>query len=174
MSPNCRVDAILAQFPGPVTLYPSRAKWLLVFLGCGLFAAGGIWMVATADANGWFVLPFFAIGTIVAGVMLLPGAAALVLERDGFQTTTLFRRSCSDWRDVSEFESVRIREAMRRMVVYDDVNLAGRAMAEISAGFTGRNAGLPDTYGLAAGDLADLMTLWRERALSTSGHPHSR
>ena len=33
---------ILARFPGPVTLYPSRRKWLLLMAGCLLFAVGNI------------------------------------------------------------------------------------------------------------------------------------
>ena len=35
-------NEILARFPGPVTLYPSRRKWLLLMAGCLLFAVGGI------------------------------------------------------------------------------------------------------------------------------------
>jgi hypothetical protein len=33
MPPPTVAAAILARFPGPLTLYPSRKKWLLVFAG---------------------------------------------------------------------------------------------------------------------------------------------
>ena len=36
---------MLARFPGPVRLYPSRKKWLLVFAGGAAFTAGGILMI---------------------------------------------------------------------------------------------------------------------------------
>ena len=35
-----------------------------------------------------------------------------------------------------------------------------------NVGIVGRNAALPDTYGLSADDLAQLMAQWRERALA--------
>jgi hypothetical protein len=37
-------------------------------------------------------------------------------------------------------------------------------MARISAGLSGRNSALPDTYGLAAADLAEVLAQWRQRA----------
>ncbi len=40
---------ILSRFPGPVTLYPSRKKWLLVCAGGALFAIGGVWMVRSGE-----------------------------------------------------------------------------------------------------------------------------
>jgi hypothetical protein len=49
---------IESRFPGPVTLYPSRAKWLLVCAGGTLFAAGGGLMIGQGDARGWFMLNF--------------------------------------------------------------------------------------------------------------------
>ena len=59
-------DAILAQFPGPVKLYPSRRKWLLLLLFSAVLTAGGVHMVATAEPRGWAVLIFFGVGTIIS------------------------------------------------------------------------------------------------------------
>jgi hypothetical protein len=55
------VAEILSRFPGPVTLHPSRMKWLLVFAGGALFATGGGLMVADGKGTGWFVLIFFVL-----------------------------------------------------------------------------------------------------------------
>jgi hypothetical protein len=52
------------------------------------------------------------------------------------------------------------------MVVYDDVTQSSKAIAQLNVGIVGRNAGLPDTYGLSADDLAQLMAQWRDRALA--------
>jgi hypothetical protein len=49
-------------------------------------------------------------------------------------------------------------------VVYDDINLTGRKIANLNVALVGRNAALPDTYGLSADDLARLIMLWRDRA----------
>ncbi len=168
-SSESQVDAILSRrFPGPLTFYRSRKKWLLLLLIGGLFTAGGFWMVSDGASGGWFVLAFFACGSVVAATMLLPGAGALTLDGDGFQATTLFRRRRSRWRDVTGFEPVSIPPSTGKLVVYDDSNLTGGTMAKLSTAIAGRNAGLPDTYGLSAEDLARLMTLWRDRALAAS------
>ena len=166
MPSDPRVDAILAKFPGPATLAASRRKWVLMLIGCGAFTAGGIWMVLSSASRGWLVVIFFGVCAIVSAVMLLPGAGMLRLDRDGFEATSVFRRHRSRWRDATDFESARIPPSMIALVVYNDANLSGKSIAKLNTLIAGRNAGLPDTYGLSAADLADLMTEWRERAIS--------
>jgi hypothetical protein len=159
-------DAILRSFPGPVTLYPARRKLLLLLFGCAVFDAIGIKMVADGASWGWPGLIFFGLGTVVAAVMLVPGAALLVLDRDGFQTTSLFRRRQTCWQDVSGFAPVSIPPSMLKLVAYDDVKVAGRTVARVNSVLAGRNTALSDTYGLSAAELARVMTQWRERALA--------
>jgi hypothetical protein len=55
--------------------------------------------------------------------------------------------------------------------VYDDVNVSTKRIAKFNVGIVGRNAALPDTYGLSADNLAQLMVQWRERALARSVRP---
>jgi hypothetical protein len=164
-SSESEVDAILSRFPGPTTLYPSRTKWLLVVLGGGVLGSGGYLMVADGDRLGWLVLAFFALVSIVGAMMLLPGAGGLTLDRDGFRATSLFRSFFSRWQDVSGFESVSIPPSSQKLVVYDDINVTGRKIAQLNVAIAGHNAGLPDTYGLSAHDLARLMMLWQARAM---------
>jgi hypothetical protein len=158
-----RADEILSRFPGPMMLYPSRRKWLLILLTCVAFVAIGIWM-SSETPKGWFVLAFFGACLVIAAVVLLPGAAALKLDREGFETTKLFCRYSVRWQDATGFEAARI--AGNDMVVYDDRNATGRAIASLNVALVGRNAGLPDTYALPAEVLASLMARWRERAVS--------
>ncbi len=155
----------LARFPGPVTIYPSRKKWLLVFAGGALFTAGGAWMIASGDASGWFVLIFFALVAIVAAAALLPGAGALMLDGDGFEVTNLFRHHRSRWPDTAGFTAARIPPARQTMVVYNDATQTAKSLAKINVAIVGRNSALPDTYGLSADQLAGMMAQWRERAL---------
>jgi hypothetical protein len=110
---------LLSRFPGPVTLYPSRAKWLLFIAGGPLFAVGGLWMVLSGRGGGWLVLLFFGLGTLVAAAGLLPGAGMLRLDREGFEVTSLFRRHRILWRDVTRFEAGRIPPAHQLFVLYD-------------------------------------------------------
>jgi hypothetical protein len=164
-----RADAILSRFPGAVTLYPSRKKWLLVLVGSALFAVGGFWMIKTGDGRGWLVLIFFGLAAVVAAAAMLPGAGGLALDRDGFEATNLFRRHRTLWQDSTGFQAARIPPARQMWVVYDDVTQSTRSIAKFNVGIVGRNAALPDTYGLSADDLAQLMTQWRKRALGQTG-----
>jgi hypothetical protein len=167
MRSDKNAEAILRTFPGPLTLYPSRRKWILMLLGGAVFDAIGIAMVADGESWGWFGLIFFGLCTIGAAVMLLPGAASLELDRDGFQATTLFRHHRTRWRDATGFEPVSIPPSMQKMVAYDDVNAASRALANLNVAIASHNSALPDTYGLSAADLARVMTQWCEQALAS-------
>jgi hypothetical protein len=165
MPPDTEIAAVLSRFPGPLTLYPSRREWLLVFTGCLLVAAGGAWMIKSGDGEGWLVLIFFGLGTLVAGAAMLPGAGGLILDHDGFEITNLFRRHRTRWQDAAGFQTASVPRVRQKMVVYDDITQRAKSIAKINVALVGRNAALPDTYGFSAEDLAQVMTQWRERTL---------
>lgn len=164
-----KVDQALARFPGPFVLHPSRGKWLLVFAIGALFAAGGAFMIRGGDPTGWFVLIFFALVAVTAVAMLLPQASALRLDREGFEVTNLFRRHRTRWSDAANFSVSRIPPAGQSLVIYDDLTQSAKTLAKINVELTGRNAALPDSYGLSTVELATLMAGWRERALGRAG-----
>jgi hypothetical protein len=163
------VTEILSRFPGPVTLHPSRKKWLLIFATSAVFAAGGAWMIERGEPMGWYVLIFFGLGALVAAAALLPGAGGLTLDREGFAITNLFRRYRVRWQDAAGFVAARIPPARQKMVMYDDATQRGKSLAQLNVAIAGRGAGLPDTYGLSADDLAQLMAQWRDRAVARTG-----
>jgi len=115
---------------------------------------------------GWPGVIFFGLGALIALGAMLPGSCALRLDRDGFEASSLFRRSRARWRDVSRFEGVRIPPANFKMVAFDDTNQQSGRMAAANVAVCGHNSGLPDTYGFSPDDLASLMTQWRARALT--------
>jgi len=160
------VDSIMSRFPGPLLLYPSRKKWLLLLLLSAMFTAAGVDMVLRNAPSGWLVLIFFGAGLVMSATMLLPGAGGLVLDGDGFQVTSLFRRHRSRWQDVTRFEPISVPYARQRMVGFDDTT-AGRTITAINTALTGHNAALPDTYGFSVDELAELMRRWRERAAAS-------
>ncbi len=174
-----KVDAILARFPGPVTLNVSRVKYTAVLLGSLALLAGLLSMLqhgAISPANtmkAWFGVALFGAGVFVAVVMLLPGAGSLTLSADGFERVTLFMRFPTPWQQAGNFgvSELRTRRSRRmRLVGYDDAKLAG---GNFSQRKTGRNSALPDTYGLSPEDLALLMNQWRARALKRLGSGRS-
>jgi hypothetical protein len=91
-------------------------------------------------------------------IMLGPGAGSLRLDAEGFQVVHFFRTRSYRWSDVSEFgvrsfgqhgEVVAFNAANRRLNIWEKIN---------AALIGGRNAYLPDTYGMTAEDLVRLMT----------------
>ncbi len=151
--------AILARFPGPIRLAPSRLKWGLMLAMSLLPLAAGVSMVT--EPAGWFcVAAALALGGLAGAVMFLPGAGGLVLDADGFEILSLGTRQRITWADASNFRTGwQTGRSFARTVLYDDPRLAKFFM-------TGR---LPETYGLGAHDLALLMSEWRERALAGAG-----
>jgi hypothetical protein len=160
-----KVDEVLARFPGPVVLPPSRRKWLLVMLICGAFTASGLFLMPRGEVKTWLTVAFFGLGTAVSITMLLPGAGGLTLSREGFKVTSLFRSHFVVWAQATDFMAHRIPPAMKQMVLYNDAGAKHGTLGKINTGLTGRNGALPDTYGMRADALAALMSKWRERAL---------
>lgn len=148
-----------------IVLRPSRAKWLAV-LAIGLvFTAIGVVMIRDGATTGWYVGGIFGVVSLVAIVVLLPGSAFLKVRRDGFEFGTLFRRMHLPWTAVGPFSVALV--AGQEMVVFDilDPGQAPR-MGRVSTAIAGANAGLPDTYGMKAGELAAVLNTARERALA--------
>jgi len=166
MAARADIAEILARFPGPVTLYPSRWKWLGVLAIGAVLAVGGVLMIRDGDPKGWLVLIFFGAVVLGSAIVLLPGAGALVLDGDGFAVTNLFRRHRTRWQDATGFTAAGIPPARQRFVVYDDARTNASHLAKINVTIVGHNAGLPDTYGRSADELAELMTAWRASALA--------
>jgi hypothetical protein len=175
------IHAILSQFPGPVRLRSSRRKWFGILIGSILFvvlAVALMHMPAEAQAYAsWVAIPsvvFFGAGVLVSAAMLLPGAGALTLNRDGFAIQSLFRNYRYSWQQVSEFGVVDIgtslghptsrRSERAEMVAFDDAKATGK-LADWSRKMIGRSGALPETYGLDCQALASLLNAWRTRAI---------
>jgi hypothetical protein len=159
------------QFPGPRIFFPSPAKWLKLTLGSGLLTAIGIAMMLDAASFGVFVTASFGVGTLLGLTMLLPGANSLRLDGEGFEITKFFfRRQRYNWLDVSDFAVWEM--SRNRFVVFKAEKPRLGIYERISAAMTdGRNGYLPDTYGMVANDLAELMTNWRNSAIKATKQP---
>ena len=151
-------------------LRASRTRYVLLALASLVFVALGV--VIFVDAGGFarvagaaIVVLFVACGAI--GVLqLLFGS--LRLSPEGFTVDGLGRQVTRRWSDVESFSV--IRAPSRNEIVGIRFAPAGaesrvRAAIRSTAGFEGA---LPDTYGMKAADLAELMNTWRRRYSATS------
>ena len=105
----------------------------------------------------WFGIAFFGLGTLVSAGMLVPTAAHLTLDGEGFEATVLFRRFPTRWEDPLRFEAATTPIAGRPVVMFDDATAGHSLLRQRNRGTSGRNASLADTYGLTSQNLASLM-----------------
>jgi hypothetical protein len=160
------------KFPGPISL-PSPVKWWnAVLIGCALVILS-ILLRYLADEGTeltlWIVaMALFSIGCIAIGATLFlrPGAC-LRLDKNGFEVVGPLRKQQFRWSEVSDFgvwsrnksSFVAFNSANRRLTVSDRLNVALTG---------GKNAMLPDSYGMPADDLVQLMIAWRNSALNAT------
>jgi hypothetical protein len=89
--------------------------------------------------------------------MCSPKANSLRLDHDGFHIIHVFRKKSFRWSDVSNFAECRLGE-YGEVVAYTSDNPPLNAWEKINAALLGeRNRYLPDTYGMSAEDLLQLM-----------------
>jgi hypothetical protein len=120
---------------------------------------------------------FFGLAVIVALFQLLTRRSYLALTRDGFQMVGIRKSRLIPWSEVDTFTAYtpptfvftwlprKINEMGPKMVLFDyrpEVK-SFRRMRAVNQTLTGHDAGLADTYGLKAEELAALMNEWRSR-----------
>lgn len=153
--------------PLPFTVYGQRWKMLLLLLLGLAFTAGGVWMIRDGAMAGWFVAGFFAL-CIPVSVIQLIRPARLTVDAEGIEFSALHRVHRLRWMDLSEFGTYTIRSggmAVRKMVGFNySPEFEGmekrRSVSKLLAGF---EAGLPDTYGYRAEELAELLSYYHRQ-----------
>jgi hypothetical protein len=134
-----------------------------------LFTAAGAAMIAAGAPFGWLALGFGVVGLAVLGFTLVR-PNRLELSADGFTTVTLGRRWSVAWSDCGEFRTWKdtFYFGSPTMVVFEcrAPLSGGRALKVAAEALTGENASLPETYGMAASDLAALLNEYRLAAIA--------
>ncbi|MCC6961950.1 MAG: hypothetical protein IT585_01720 [candidate division Zixibacteria bacterium] len=164
---------MFASMQIPVTLRPSRTRTALLFCGSLMFVILGVWMVREGLVVGYLSIGFFGLGLIAFGLNFHPRAAYLHLSEDGFTYCRGFLRHTHGWSDIQEFGVVIFK--FNRIVAWNfapdyPASRGGRAFSRWIADF---EAALPDTYGMKAEYLAELMERLRLRysAAPRAGSP---
>ncbi len=144
-------------------LYPSKIKNFLFLILCIGFVLIGIWMIIDKEPLGWFVALTFAIGIPVFVIMMLPGSTHLKLDKDGFETRTLFRCSTYSWKDISIFIPGKIGGNETVLFNFSPHYEGQEAGRKVALAISGVEGALPDTYGKKAEDLAEIMNEWKSK-----------
>jgi hypothetical protein len=171
---------ILEQFPGPVTLYPSKLKWSSTFVITVFVGAMGAWSLLWGQYEspigvnwhtfeGAFLIIVGGGGAAVTGWGLVASTMYLTLDATGFVCRAIWPYARCSWKDADRFTTVDVMLylVMVHRVAFDDATHKTGFWSTLTRAVCGRNNQLPDAYGLRAEDLARLLTAWRERALGS-------
>lgn len=152
--------------PESMTLKPDRLRWLFVFLISAAFVATAIWLGPEKDpALFWGGGGFFLLCALIAAPLMFGVGSNLALDKDGFTCRTLFRSFRREWRECSAFYPVSM--GFRKFVGFttEQDEAAHPNLAAANRRIIGASGILPDTFGLSADGLSDLMNRFRARAL---------
>ena len=141
----------------PITLKPSKLKILISFLFAIGLTAAGIWLRPIQPVLGTVTTAFFGLCIIAFGIQFLPGCAYLEVTKEGFTVVNMFQKKLTNWADVASFGVKKF--PGNNLVVWRYSKDFGDAESErkLSDKFAGAQASLPDTYGMSAEDLAEML-----------------
>jgi hypothetical protein len=146
----------------PVTYRTRPVKMAFLTLGSGIFVSMGLWLLQRQPYVALPCVIFFGLCALVGLVGLLPNSSYLTLTDEGFLFASLFRRHFVSWSDVQSFVPVKIQ--FNRMVGwnYSPAFRESQRLRGINTAIAGVEAALPDTYGMSAERLAELMNQLRD------------
>lgn len=152
--------------PATTTLRPRRLPLLGLLAVALAFTAAGVGMTGDRPLAGWFVAGFFGLCAVVFAVQLIPNSTYLRLEPAGFTFASMFRAHFVPWDGVQQFSLTQV--GTQRMVgwTFTPSYAAHATGRRVSRALSGLEAGLPDTYGLTAEALVELLERHRQAALA--------
>lgn len=111
---------------------------------------------------------FFLAGAGLCILMLSPERSHLLLTPAGFTVRSIFKASHFRWDEVVEFRTLSVKGTT--MVVYSlspqgKLRYTESLWRKLNRAVSGGDESLPDTYGMSADALAQLMNQWRKQAV---------
>jgi hypothetical protein len=146
----------------PVTYRTRPVKMAFLAFGSGIFVAIGVWLLPQEPFLARACIIFFGLCALVGLVSLLPNSSYLTLTERGFLFASLFRKHFVAWSNVQSFVPVKIQFKSMVGWNYSSEFRESKRIRGVNAAVAGVEAALPDTYGMPAGQLADLMNQLRD------------
>ncbi len=159
-----------------LTLKPSPTKWLLLAATFAALALGmsALFFYSESPKNGESLLVvgslvvFFAAGAVLSIMNLLPGRAYLLLAPGEFAYRTLFKSRSYRWSEVEQFSPFAFRQTS--MVVFTlsregKLRFSESGFRKFNKAISGGDDSIPDTYGMSADKLAELMNQWKGKSI---------
>jgi hypothetical protein len=148
----------------PTKLLPSKQKFLILLLGSIVFTLLGTWMVSTGDNMGYWGIGFFGALCIPAFLtQIFTNKNYLELDSEKFTYSTFFATKSFYWKDVETFDLWKI-HSNKFVRWFPNANYQGDPVNPLVSSLVGKSLMLPDTYGMKAEYLVEMMNEIRRRA----------
>ncbi|APV48897.1 hypothetical protein BWI17_03885 [Betaproteobacteria bacterium GR16-43] len=134
---------------------------LLFMLGSGIFVAAGVWMLPREPVVAISCIVFFGLAAVVFAIGLHPKSSYLTLDEKGFLSVSLFRRTFVAWSNVQLFVPVTIHHNHMVGWNYAPGFRESASLRRLSSAMSGVEGALPDTYGMPAAQLAEMLNQLR-------------
>ena len=138
-----------------------NSKTILLGIVSLAFVVSGIFLTKEQAVMGWFVTSFFGICLLVFLTQLIPGSTELTLRKEGFEMTSMFRKSTTRWTDIESFKIGYLGRNKTVMFDYIESHNKHDTGKLISKGLSGSHGALPTTYGLKATELLKTLNEWK-------------
>ena len=138
----------------PLILKPRKIKNLFLIITSLGFVILGISLLEKKLWVGVLNIFFFGICLIIFIINMLPNSSYLKIDERGVEMKNLFRITFIPWKAVNGFTTKSI--FLKKMVTFNiDENLL------IASKIKGKTGAFPDTYGMPAENLADLLNEYK-------------
>ena len=138
----------------PLILKPSKIKNIILILISVGFISLGITLLEKNLLIAVLNIVFFGICLIIFIINLLPNSSYLTIDEKGIEMKNLFRTTFIPWQAVSGFKTKLI--SVNKLVTFtiDEKLLESSKMK-------GKTGAFPDTYGMSANNLANLLNEYK-------------
>lgn len=137
----------------PLILKPGKIKSILLMIISLTFIILGISLLDKNKLIAILNIVFFGMCFVVFLLNLIPGSSYLKIDEKGIEMKNLFRITFIPWEAVNTFKTKWI--VFNKLLVFDlNKTLIGNKMKL-------RHGGFPDTYGMSASKLADLLNEYK-------------
>jgi hypothetical protein len=141
-----------------VVLIGSRRKWALLLVGSLVFVVSGVSEIQRHHPVGWFPIAFFGLCGLLSGYLLIrPGR--LQVTRQAVTLDQLWHHRTFEFDRCGEFRVWGGRVMIgNKMVTFDYDGPSRRSLVRhLNRAVRAGSAGLPDSFGMSAQDLAGLL-----------------
>lgn len=140
----------------PLILKPSKIKNIILILISVGFISLGITLLEKNLLIAVLNIVFFGICLIIFIINMIPNSSYLTIDEKGIEMKNLFRTTFIPWQAVSGFKTKFI--FVNKMVTFtiDEKLLKNSKMK-------GKTGAFPDTYGMSAKNLANLLNEYKAK-----------